>query len=139
MTARTTAHLAFELDDYFHELAKSHGRNAARLWRESQSAAVDRIEAIVAAEGLACDFARVDGYLVPARSEDVGLLRKELLAAREAGIVDAEWLEASRSPVGDQPALRFPRQARIHPLKYLHGLVDALRRRSARQHDLTAI
>jgi glycine/D-amino acid oxidase-like deaminating enzyme/nitrite reductase/ring-hydroxylating ferredoxin subunit len=139
MSARTTAHLAFELDDYFHELAKSHGRNAARLWRESQSAAVDRIEAIVAQEGLACDFARVDGYLVPARSEDTGLLRKELLAAREAGIVDAEWLEVSRSPAAEQPAIRFPRQARFHPLKYLDGLVGVLQRRGARLHDLTAI
>jgi hypothetical protein len=81
----------------------------------------------------------VDGYLVPARSEDVGLLRKELLAAREAGIVDAEWLEASRSPVDDQPALRFPRQARIHPVKYLDGLIEALQRRGARLHDMTAI
>jgi hypothetical protein len=49
--------------------------------------------------------------------DDVALLRKELLAAREAGIVNAEWLEASRSPADDQPALRFPRQARVHPLK----------------------
>src|SRR5205085_7650259 len=65
MTARTTAHLAFEIDDYFHELIKAHGRDHARLWYESQSAAVDRIEAICAAEAIACDFTRLDGYFVP--------------------------------------------------------------------------
>src|SRR4051812_39495281 len=32
MTARTTAHLAFELDDFFSELADLRGRDAARHW-----------------------------------------------------------------------------------------------------------
>src|SRR5688572_6012632 len=59
MTARTTAHLAFEIDDYFHELIKAHGRDHARLWYESQSAAVDRIEAICREESIACDFTRL--------------------------------------------------------------------------------
>src|SRR5258705_13859819 len=45
MSARTSAHLAFEIDDFFRELIQSHGRDAARLWYQSQSAAVDRIEA----------------------------------------------------------------------------------------------
>jgi hypothetical protein len=139
MTARTTAHLSFETDDGFQELIKAHGRQAAQLWRESQAAAVDRIEAICQAEGLACDFARLDGYLVPAKPEDADYLRKELEAAHEAGLSDAAWVDAGAPPGLDTPAVRFPRQARLHPLKYLNGLATALQAQGARLHDRTEI
>lgn len=139
MSARTTAHLAFEIDDSYHELIKGHGRSAARLWYESQSAAVDRVEAICAAESIDCDFARLDGYLVPARVEDINYLRKELDAAHGVGFAAATWVEAGEPPGLDTAAIRFPRQARVHPLKYLDGLAEALRRRGARLHDLTPI
>lgn len=138
MTARTTAHLAFEIDDYFHELIKGHGREHARLWYESQSAAVDRIEAICRDERINCDFARLDGFFVPAREKDVDYLRQELDAAREAGFHDAEWLE-SGAPVVGTAAIRFPRQARFHPTKYLNGLIAGLQRMGARLHAWTDI
>jgi hypothetical protein len=138
MTARTTAHLSFELDDFFHELIKGHGREAARLWLDSQSAAVDRIETIAREEAIACDFARVDGVLVPASEKDIDDLKKELEAAHEAGFADAEWLEAGRLGL-TTPAIRFPRQGRMHPLKYLDGLSGALARLGGRRYELTAI
>ena len=37
------------------------------------------------------------------------------------------------------PALRFPRQARFHPLKYLNGLVDALKTGGAHLYDDVAV
>lgn len=138
MTARTTAHLANVTDDYFHVLARTHGRESARLWRESQAAAVDRIEAVCAEEAIDCDFARVDGYFVPAREKDVALLQKEFEAAREVGIADAEWLD-SGAPVLGTAAVRFPRQARFHPTKYLAGLIGALQRLGALLFDQTDV
>src|ERR671910_1320711 len=66
MTPRTTAHLATELDDYYHYLIKARGEADARLYHESQVAAVNRIEAICADEGIDADFERLDGLLVPA-------------------------------------------------------------------------
>lgn len=139
MTARTTAHLAFEIDDYFHELIRGHGARHARLWYESQAAAVDRIEAIVRDEGLDCDFARLPGYFVPAEEKDVDYLRKELEAAHEAGFGGAAWVEAGEGPGFGTPAIRFPDQGRFHPLKYLHGLAQAIARRGGRLYDNTEI
>jgi glycine/D-amino acid oxidase-like deaminating enzyme len=66
MTPRTTAHLATELDDYYHYLIKARGEEDALTYYESQVAAVNRIEAICRDEGIAADFTRLDGYLVPA-------------------------------------------------------------------------
>jgi glycine/D-amino acid oxidase-like deaminating enzyme/nitrite reductase/ring-hydroxylating ferredoxin subunit len=139
MTARTTAHLTFEIDDGFNDLAKGHGEDGARLWLESQAAAVDRVEAICRAEGIDCDFARVDGYLIPAKPADVDYLRKELDCARRVGFADAEWVEAGAQPGLEGPAIRFPRQARFHPLKYLDALTEALAGRGARLHDRTDV
>jgi len=66
MTARTTAHLATELDDFYSELIRMRGEDEARLYYDCQVAAVNRIEAICRDEGIDADFARVDGFLFPA-------------------------------------------------------------------------
>ena len=63
MTGRTTAHLVNALDDRYFDLEKYHGLDGARIAAESHSAAIDRIEEIVRAEQIDCDFERLDGYL----------------------------------------------------------------------------
>lgn len=139
-TARTSAHLAFECDDYYDELIKMLGEDAARQYYQSQSAAVDRIEAIALAEGIDCDFARVDGYFVPAKPEDTKYLEDELAAVHRIGFDDVTMVEAGQVP--GQPAvpgLRFPRQARFHPLKYLNGLIDALKAGGAHLYEDEAV
>src|SRR6185437_2747302 len=136
-TARTTAHLAFESYDYFYELIDTFDLDHARAWYESQAAAVDLFERICREENIDCDFARLDGYLMAARDKDIDDLRKELDAAREVGFGDAEWVEADALPPIDRPAIRFPRQGRFHPLKFLDGLIEALRRLGVRMHDDT--
>jgi glycine/D-amino acid oxidase-like deaminating enzyme/nitrite reductase/ring-hydroxylating ferredoxin subunit len=139
MSARTSAHLAFELDDYYYELIKVRDVEAARTYYESQSAAVDRIQEITIDEGIDCDFVRVDGFFVPATEDDVELLRKELTASLQAGFPDAEWLERGPGPWSNHPAIRYPRQARFHPLKYLYGLVAVLRARGVEVYGHTPI
>src|SRR5687767_11872527 len=70
MTARTTAHLASEIDDRNFDLIRAVGEDQARIYHESQVAAVSRIEAICAEEGIDAAFTRLDGYLVAAEAVD---------------------------------------------------------------------
>jgi glycine/D-amino acid oxidase-like deaminating enzyme/nitrite reductase/ring-hydroxylating ferredoxin subunit len=126
MTARTTAHLASELDDYYHELISVRGHDQARLYYQSQVAAINRAEAIVAEADIDCDFMRLNGYLIAASRADDELLQREYHACRELG-VEVEWVARAPIPgVDSERALRFPAQARFHPLKYLHGLARAI-------------
>src|SRR5947207_91976 len=125
MTGRTTAHLVNALDDRYYELEKMLGHEFSRLSAESHTAAIDRIEKIVADENLDCDFARVAGYLFlpPGSVRD---LKHELDAALRAGLLEVQRVD--RIPVGKfttDGVLRFPRQAQFHPLKYLNGLARA--------------
>jgi glycine/D-amino acid oxidase-like deaminating enzyme/nitrite reductase/ring-hydroxylating ferredoxin subunit len=139
MSARTSAHLAFAIDDFNRELIEVRDLDAARQYYASQCAAVDRVEEICSREGIDCDFARVDGVFVPACADDVEYLRKELTASLQAGFPDAEWLDRGPGPWAALPAVRFPRQARFHPLKYLYGLLAVLRARGVDCYGHTAI
>src|SRR5437867_3969710 len=129
MTSRTTAHLVNALDDRYYNLEKYHREDGARLAAQSHSAAIDRVEKIVVLENIDCDFERLDGYLFEPPNESVKNLEKEFEACRRVGL-PVEWVKnAPIEGFETDRAIRFPRQAQIHPLKYLHGLTAAIKRR----------
>jgi glycine/D-amino acid oxidase-like deaminating enzyme/nitrite reductase/ring-hydroxylating ferredoxin subunit len=131
-TGRTTAHLSDALDDGYDLLERVHGRRFARLAAESHGAAIDRIESIVHEERIECDFERLDGFLFLGRADRRATLERELAAARRAGLQVTLTGDSVLKPFDVGPALRFPRQAQFHPLKYLNGLARALTARGAR-------
>jgi glycine/D-amino acid oxidase-like deaminating enzyme/nitrite reductase/ring-hydroxylating ferredoxin subunit len=140
MTARTTAHLSAALDDRYENLISLRGLEAARLAASSHAAAIDLIEQIQEKERIACDFARVNGYLFGASGTEQDALARELDAAHRAGLVDVGW--ADRAPmtgVDTGRCLRFPRMGRVHPLKYLAGLADAVARDGGRCFTARAV
>jgi glycine/D-amino acid oxidase-like deaminating enzyme/nitrite reductase/ring-hydroxylating ferredoxin subunit len=128
-TGRTTAHLSDALDDRYYEIEKLHGHDGSRLAAESHTAAINRIEAIASQEDIDCDFERVDGYLFLGGDSTRDELERELQAAHRAGLTDVELVERAPPDFWNTgPALRFPRQAQFHPLKYLNGLTRAILR-----------
>jgi glycine/D-amino acid oxidase-like deaminating enzyme/nitrite reductase/ring-hydroxylating ferredoxin subunit len=133
MTARTSAHLASQFDDYYHEHIRLRGEDEARGYYESQAAAIDRVENIQRTEGIACDFQRVDGFLFLAPGTDSALLKREIDACHRIGFNGVSWAERAPIPgIDTGRCLRFPLQARFHPLKYLDGLVRCIRRDGGR-------
>jgi glycine/D-amino acid oxidase-like deaminating enzyme/nitrite reductase/ring-hydroxylating ferredoxin subunit len=133
MTERTTAHLSNALDRQYYELEHLHGETGARLAAESHSVAIDQIETIVSAEGIDCDFERLNGYLFAAPNTPPDVLERELKAAHRAGLVGVELLD--RGPRGSfafGPCLSFPEQGQFHPLKFISGLARAFERNGGR-------
>ncbi len=127
-TERTTAHLSNAIDDRYTEIESWHGQEGAKLAAESHTAAIDTIEAIIADEGIDCDFERLDGFLFSPAETGAELLENELHAARRAGLKDVELVQSSPIPSFDTGVcLRFPRQGQFHPRKYLAGLTKAMR------------
>jgi len=116
-TSRTTAHLSNELDDRYHELKHLHGESGAQLAAKSHSVAIDKIEAIVAKERIACQFERVNGYLFVPPGESTDVLDQEIEATHHAGRTGV--LRVPSAPLegfDTGSCLRFPRQAQFHPL-----------------------
>jgi glycine/D-amino acid oxidase-like deaminating enzyme/nitrite reductase/ring-hydroxylating ferredoxin subunit len=133
MTERTTAHLSNALDDRYVPIERLHGREGSRIAAESHTAAIDRIESIVAAERIACEFERVDGYLFAPPGADGGLLERELEAAHRAGLLSVEEVDGAPLEAFDTGrCLRFRGQAQFHPLRYLAGLASAIERSGGR-------
>jgi glycine/D-amino acid oxidase-like deaminating enzyme/nitrite reductase/ring-hydroxylating ferredoxin subunit len=136
-TGVTTAHLAYEIDSLYKEIVRLHGREGARLAYHSHRAAIDRIEAIVQLEEIDCDFKRVSGYLFPAEGHGSKEIDQELDAARIAGAVVQRLDAAPVRGFYSGACLHFPRQAQIHPLKYLNGVAAAFGRLGGRLHTGT--
>jgi glycine/D-amino acid oxidase-like deaminating enzyme/nitrite reductase/ring-hydroxylating ferredoxin subunit len=139
-TCRTTAHLVSALDDRFYHLERLHGAEGARLAAESHASAIDTIERIARDENIACDFTRLDGYLFVPPGDDRTQLDDELQAAHRAGLTDVSRVD--RAPVttfDTGPALKFPRQAQFHVLKYLQGVAEAAKRLGAVIHNGTHV
>jgi glycine/D-amino acid oxidase-like deaminating enzyme/nitrite reductase/ring-hydroxylating ferredoxin subunit len=138
MTQRTTAHLVNALDDRYFELERLHGEEGARLAAESHTAAINAVEAIVGQEAIKCEFERLDGYLFVPPRDSKKILDDELEAAHKAGLTDVEKVERVPWDSYDTgPALRFPRQAQFHPLKYLAGLAKAIKEKGGRIYTQT--
>jgi len=126
ITARTTAHLAPLCDDLTAEMIKLRGEDISRLFYESQVTALDRIEEIQKRENIDCDFRRLDGYLFQAPGTDSKIIDDELDAVRKVGAPVHRLVGVPLAHCDKQHALRYPRQATFHPLKYLKGLAEAI-------------
>jgi glycine/D-amino acid oxidase-like deaminating enzyme/nitrite reductase/ring-hydroxylating ferredoxin subunit len=132
-TSRTTAHLTAVLDDRFQWLERVHGEKRVRQSTASHLAAINRIEAIVHEEKIACDFQRVPGYLLLGKTDAPDFLDRELEAAKRAGLSDARKIaRVPDVPWDSGMCLEFPQQATFHPLKYLASLTRAIVREKGR-------
>jgi glycine/D-amino acid oxidase-like deaminating enzyme/nitrite reductase/ring-hydroxylating ferredoxin subunit len=132
MTRMTTGHLTSMLDDRYFELEKLHGEEAIRVAADSHGAAIERIDEIVRAEAIDCDFSRLDGYLFLAEGDKPATLDRELDAAHRAGLKDVKLLARAPFEWDTGACLQVPRQGQFHPLKYLMGLSKAIQREGGR-------
>lgn len=139
ITARTSAHLAPLCDDLTSAMLQLRGEELSKAFYESQAAAVDRIEEIQRKEKIACDFRRLDGYLFQALGTDPQIIDDELDAVRVVGAPVDRIVGVPLEHCGEQHALRYPRQATFHPLKYLQGLARIIESKGGVFHPHTAV
>lgn len=125
-TQRTTAHLSDQIDDSYVEILRIYGEEKAKLIRESFTASINKIEEIVGAENIDCDFSRLDAYLFKADTTPNDYLEKELEAGLKAGLFNVAMIESLETIKGLPPALKYTNQAQIHVIKYLNGLCKTL-------------
>jgi glycine/D-amino acid oxidase-like deaminating enzyme/nitrite reductase/ring-hydroxylating ferredoxin subunit len=102
------------------------------MFYESQVAAVDRIEAIQKHEEIDCDFRRLDGYLFQGNEMPADILDEELDVLREIGAPVHRIVGVPLVGAEKRHALRYPRQATFHPLKYLAGVAAACARKGVK-------
>jgi glycine/D-amino acid oxidase-like deaminating enzyme/nitrite reductase/ring-hydroxylating ferredoxin subunit len=124
-TGNTTAKLTVGHSLIYTDLLRDYGEEVARLYAESNRAAIDRIEQVVEGEGIACDLERADNYIYTESSDRVAAVGEEAQAARRAGI-NAQLTTEADLPFPVLAAVRVEGQAQFHPGKYLSALADGL-------------
>ncbi len=140
-TGRTTAHLTYALDERYYMLEKYHGEKGAKLAAESHQAAIKKIVDIINKENIECDLERVNGYLFSGHDGDINYslqsnrekshqeLNTELEAIMRARMLDVYMTEKLSLPFDPGPALCFPNQVQLHPLKLLKALAEIISKR----------
>ncbi|HZN60275.1 MAG TPA: FAD-dependent oxidoreductase [Planctomycetota bacterium] len=126
-TGHTTAHLTSVTDLRPSDLVKKFGQEGAQsAWRAGEFA-IQSIHEFLTAEGIRCDFAWIPGFLhasltEPSRDE-VHSLQADAKAVADFG-GSATFVDSV--PLVGRPGVRFANQARLHPLKYLYGLLQTI-------------
>ncbi|HYN95778.1 MAG TPA: FAD-dependent oxidoreductase [Pilimelia sp.] len=128
VTGYTTAKLSSQHSLIYAHLNTSLGADAARLYAQSQQQAVERVAAVAARLGIACDLERLPAFTYAEAPDRLDAIHAEVAAATEAGL-PAFFVTETGLPFGVAGAIRVEDQAQFHPRKYLLGLAEDLTRR----------
>ena len=120
-TQNTTAKITAQHGLLYHRLMKSQGREAAGLYLSANLAALDRYRRLC--REIDCDFHEEDSF-VYARKDREPLEREA--AALKALDFPAQLVKDTSLPFPVAEAVRFPGQARFHPLKFLASVAKGL-------------
>jgi glycine/D-amino acid oxidase-like deaminating enzyme/nitrite reductase/ring-hydroxylating ferredoxin subunit len=131
VTGYTTAKLSAQHTLIYAQLRKSFDAETARLYAQSQLAAVEHVAETVNELGIDCDWEGVPAYTYTTSPEQVHDIEAEVDAAVEAG-VPASLTTETGLPFPVAAAIRVEAQAQFHPRRYLLGLAGELTRRGGR-------
>ena len=136
-TGLTTAFIVETVDTEPETLISIFGEGTARTVLASHRHAIDFIEDTVRTEDIDCGFSRCPLYMYALSEEDGATLRKQESALRALGTNVS--FRSDDITVPHHGYLRIERQAKFHPLKYLHGLADKAAARGAAIYEHTEV
>ncbi|HEU4522888.1 MAG TPA: FAD-dependent oxidoreductase, partial [Thermoanaerobaculia bacterium] len=122
-SGHTTAHLTEAIDARYHSIARTFNKEAAQIVAAASRGSIEQIASFVERLGIDCHFKRVPGYLYTETRSKVAELKKEAVAAQEAGVA-ARFTEEVPLPFATRGAVLFENQAQFHPRKYLLALAQ---------------
>lgn len=125
VTGRTTAKVTFGHNLIYAHLIDTFGEEAARIYAESNQAALERIARFVSDEGIACDFERKPNYCYGEAPEELHRIENELAAAQRLGL-PVEFVSETGLPFPIVGAIRYDHQAQFHPRNYLLHLAGLI-------------
>jgi glycine/D-amino acid oxidase-like deaminating enzyme/nitrite reductase/ring-hydroxylating ferredoxin subunit len=124
-TGYTTAKVTSGHGAIYGDLEDTFGAAGARIYAESNEAALERVAQFVDDDGIDCDFERKANYVFAESQDEVAQLKKEVDAAKRAGL-DVSFTAETSLPFDVAGALRLENQAQFHPRKYLLALAETI-------------
>jgi glycine/D-amino acid oxidase-like deaminating enzyme/nitrite reductase/ring-hydroxylating ferredoxin subunit len=120
-TGYTTAKVTSGHGVVYTQLADRFGEDRARIYADSNQAAIERIAEL----GGDCDFERKDNYVIAEQPEEREQLEREAETMRRLGL-PASFVTDTPLPFEVAGAVKLENQAQFHPRKYLLGLAESI-------------
>jgi glycine/D-amino acid oxidase-like deaminating enzyme/nitrite reductase/ring-hydroxylating ferredoxin subunit len=120
-TGYTTAKVTSGHGVVYTQLTDTFGEEGARIYAESNQAAIERIDEL----GDDCDFERKDNYVVAEKPEEREQVEREAETMRKLGL-PASFVTETPLPYEVAGAVKLENQAQFHPRKYLLGLAATI-------------
>lgn len=121
-TGGTTAKITVQHGFCYRDIAKRYGKEGARLYYEANRAALEQYRQM--AKEIACDLELRDFYAY--EEHDPQKLQDELAVLQAIG-ADAALAPTPELPFATVGAVRVPRQAQFHPIRFLASQLKGIR------------
>jgi glycine/D-amino acid oxidase-like deaminating enzyme len=125
VTGHTTAKITSLHTLIYDDLIDTLGEDKARLYAESNQAAIEIIRQLCVDRDLACDLSERTAYTYTTEDDYVSKIEKEAAAARSLGL-PAQYHDEIPLPFPVKAAVGLTGQAEFHPRKFLLPLVAAI-------------
>lgn len=124
-TGRTTGKVTSQHNLCYQDLVKRFGKETAALYGQANQAAIEKIESIIRAEQIDCDWSRDDNYVFTADPKRVADFQEEAGVAISLGL-PASYETTSQLPFEIKAAVKFAGQAKFNAQKYVLGLAKTV-------------
>jgi glycine/D-amino acid oxidase-like deaminating enzyme/nitrite reductase/ring-hydroxylating ferredoxin subunit len=122
-TGGTTSHINSFFDTDYHTIRNDFGVEGAQLVARATRQAIDLFAQHVTTYNIDCGYAERDAYVYAQTDEQVDQLNKIMQASLEAG-ANVAYADTIPIPTDFQKAIVYPRNAQIHPTKYVYALAQ---------------
>ena len=123
VSGHTTAKVTSLHQLIYADLIKEIGEEKARLYAESNQAAVEQVASWVEDEQIDCDFSRRSTYTYARTTDQLDQVEAEVEAALKVGL-PAAFVKETSLPFPVAGAIKLDRQAQFHSRKYLLHLAQ---------------
>lgn len=135
-TGLTTAFLTQSIDTEYRTLREKLSGAEARLIAESHGRAIDLLETIVEKESIECELIRCTNTIIARDEKEAHDLKEESEEMERAGI-RLLFSRESNLPFDITALAHLENQAKLHPLKFLRGLLRKLEERGVKLFEKT--
>lgn len=135
-TGNNTAKVTALQSTVYSALRRLHGPAAAADYAAAGADAVRRVATLVEEEGIGCDLRWRPALTVAMNAGEVPAVRGEADAAGAAGL-PVRWTDEADLPFPVGGAVRLDEQIALHPVRYAHGLAEAIRRSGSEVYEGT--
>lgn len=125
VSGHTTAKISSLHQLIYADLIEQIGEEKARLYGESNQAAIEQYASLIQSEQIDCDFERKDAYTFAATPENLDKIKAEFEAALQLGL-PASFVQETGLPFDIAGAVKFANQAQFHPRKYILHLAKTI-------------